>query len=161
MSAGPDAPKGFVCPVCGAQLQIPPDHHVQEVRCNTCGTFVACPAAEPQAAAAPLVRLASNAELARLRLKWRILIGLLVLPLLVLAPFSLRVGATGSAQALRLCTMNLLLAALYGYGLMAGGYDPVVISRIVRLDLDRRQIVALFLPAFIIALFLGYYTYSP
>lgn len=162
MSEAREPVQGVTCPVCGAQVLMASGNHYQDVPCGTCGTFITCSVAAPQpVTAASKVRAATRAEISRLRRKWGILIAVVVTPLLVLAPLSLRVGATGSAQSLRLCTMNLLLAALYGYGLMAGGYDPVVISRIVRIDMERRYIIVLFLPAFLVALFLGYCTYSP
>ncbi|HNT88070.1 MAG TPA: hypothetical protein PKL84_09410 [Candidatus Hydrogenedentes bacterium] len=155
-------PGTFVCPVCGAKQRVGAGGGEEDVACSVCGMYITNAVASPSPPGnAFAVRVATKADLLRLRAKWGALLAGIVAPLLILAPMSLLVGASGSAQSLRLCTVNLLLAALHGYALMVGSYSPEIISRIVRVDMDRRLLLALFLPAFLVALFLGYYTYSP
>lgn len=156
----------FECPVCGATLRGPEKYRGQEVRCSTCGVFVTVPSATPAKsieapfATAPRSTPATNTS-GLLRWEWVVLLGVVYGPLLISLPFSLYVGAKGDAQSLRLCTMNLIFAALVGYCLMAGVWAPAVVDRILHLDLERKHIAFVFLPAFFLAIFLGWYTYSP
>ena len=149
------------CPVCDSSLKIPVRLLGKEGVCATCGTHFTPPAPATPPLAPGISGAKTGAREGNGRRRWAVFLGLACAPVLVLAALSVWVGAAGSAFALRVYIMNMLMVLLFSYCLIAGLYDPEVLGRLFRLSLSRAQIAAVFLPLLLVELLCALTTYSP
>lgn len=146
------------CPVCASQLRIPVAFLGKEGTCKTCGSrFTPAPPRPPESTPAA-IRPTTSGNTTR---RWAVLLALVFVPMIVLVPLSVWVGAAGNAFSLRVCVMNMLMVLLLSYCLIAGLYDPDVLGRLFNLPIERRHIAAVFAPSLLIEVLCALGTYSP
>ena len=91
---------------------------------------------------------------------WRLLLAAAIFPPVFLVAITLWAGLGEDLYAQRISILNQVFTALYAYCVLAGGFKPHVLGRLVGLELDRGQVLKLFVPGLAVATLLAVITFQ-